>query len=35
MKIVRSEYNRLLEHGGDIQAPQKASAAAAKVTDAS
>ena len=27
MKIVRSEYNRLLEHGCDIQVPQKAAAA--------
>ena len=35
MKIVRSEYNRLLEHGCDIEVPQKAPAAAAKVADAS
>ena len=28
MKIVRSEYNRLLEHGCDIQVPQKAAATA-------
>ena len=26
MKIARSEYNRLLEHGCDIQVPQKAAA---------
>ena len=33
MKIVRSEYNRLLEHGCDIQVPHKAAAAAVVTTD--
>ena len=32
MKIVRSEYNRLLEHGCDIQVPQKAAAVKTEVT---